>query len=338
MAFPFTVELLKDAMRLYFSPFGQVADTEQVVFLGCDCVDDKRFKPLRHNPCTKPAIVIVKTIYVEEEVQRREVEEDEYMEVFKDVDLEVSVYLATEGGIEAMEKEIKLRDAKLIEDLNLRTEMLEMERFTQAQLNKEMLVAKTNKEKFERGEPFSEHNCENIGDAIAGITAVEDKIELCKGRQKKLEEVIVKLNSDQGMDLPTKQLRAADDLIQKYIYMKYQTTIKICRTFAAMRGLRRPWDGDEGKLYRKWLDGFTNRDNEVLTMKQLREREEQREEVAAVAEEEKKGGLPGDHKQEEYTWEGCDNMLKYTFSLYLRYMTNREMEREEEAKNDPNQK
>jgi hypothetical protein len=277
----------------------------------------------------------VKTIYVEEEVNRREVEEEEYMELFKEVDMEVTVYLKTEEGMEATKKEIKLRDAKLVEELNLRTEMLDMERFNLTLLQKEMVIAKNNKEKFERGDPFSEHNCENIGDAIAGITAVEDKIELCKGRQKKIEEAIVKMRTDQAMDLPTKELKAADDLIQKYIFLRYQQTIKICRTFAAMRGLRRPWDGDDGKLYKKWLDGYINRDNEVLTMKQLREREEQREEEAAIAEKEKKGGLPGDHKVEEFTWEGCDNMLNYTFPLYIRYMTNREAEREEESKNNP---
>ena len=44
MPIPFTVELLKDALRLYVSPYGQIADTQQITFPTCDCVDDKRGK------------------------------------------------------------------------------------------------------------------------------------------------------------------------------------------------------------------------------------------------------------------------------------------------------
>ena len=51
--FPFTVELLKDSLRLYLSPYGQVADTEVVSFAACDCIDDRRLKPLYHDPCEK---------------------------------------------------------------------------------------------------------------------------------------------------------------------------------------------------------------------------------------------------------------------------------------------
>jgi len=49
MPFPFTVDLLKDALRLYVSPYGQVADTEQVVFPACDCIGGPKNKPQRHG-------------------------------------------------------------------------------------------------------------------------------------------------------------------------------------------------------------------------------------------------------------------------------------------------
>ena len=58
--FPFTIDLLKDSLRLYLSPYGQVADTEQVIFPKCDCVDDVKGKAKKHNPCKKPAVVICK--------------------------------------------------------------------------------------------------------------------------------------------------------------------------------------------------------------------------------------------------------------------------------------
>jgi hypothetical protein len=86
MAFPVTVDLLKDSLRLYVSPYGQVANTESVTFKGCDCYDEVRNRPLRHNPCVKPAVVIVKSIYLDEEAERRDIEEDEYIERFEEME------------------------------------------------------------------------------------------------------------------------------------------------------------------------------------------------------------------------------------------------------------
>lgn len=64
--FPFTVELLKDSLRLYLSPFGQVADTETILFPACDCIDDRRRKPLLHDPCEK--VLYIYSIYTIYEV------------------------------------------------------------------------------------------------------------------------------------------------------------------------------------------------------------------------------------------------------------------------------
>jgi len=86
IAFPFTADLLKDAMRLFQSPFGQIADTENISFPTCDCIDEKRNKPKRHNPCMKVSVVIVKSVYIEEEAKRREVEEEEMIERFKAIE------------------------------------------------------------------------------------------------------------------------------------------------------------------------------------------------------------------------------------------------------------
>jgi hypothetical protein len=51
--FPFTTELLKDSLRLYLSAYGQVADNEVMTFDACDCIDERRRKPLYHDPCEK---------------------------------------------------------------------------------------------------------------------------------------------------------------------------------------------------------------------------------------------------------------------------------------------
>jgi len=86
IAFPFTADLLKDAMRLFQSPYGQIADTENISFPTCDCIDEKRNKPKRHNPCIKVSVVIVKSVYIEEEAKRREIEEEEMIARFKSIE------------------------------------------------------------------------------------------------------------------------------------------------------------------------------------------------------------------------------------------------------------
>lgn len=108
IAFPFTADLLKDAMRLFESPYGQVADTENISFPTCDCIDEKRNKPKRHNPCMKVSVVIVKSVYIEEEAMRREIEEDEMIERFKAIE-EVCMYpllLLSEIVLEDVEVEV----------------------------------------------------------------------------------------------------------------------------------------------------------------------------------------------------------------------------------------
>ena len=56
------------------------------MFKYCDCTDDARNRASRHNPCMKPAVVIVKSIYLDEESDRRDVEEDEYLMRFEEVE------------------------------------------------------------------------------------------------------------------------------------------------------------------------------------------------------------------------------------------------------------
>jgi hypothetical protein len=109
--FPFSIELLKDSLRLYYSPYGQVADTEPIKFAKCDCVqlDPDRndpgllaesaqlmgdtgaavapkydFMPCRHHlPCEKTAVVMCCTMWVQEEADRREREEAQIFERFE---------------------------------------------------------------------------------------------------------------------------------------------------------------------------------------------------------------------------------------------------------------
>jgi hypothetical protein len=127
MPFPFTIDLLKDSLRIYQSPYGQVADTEQVKSPICDCIDDVRFKPLRHPKCNKACVVICKTIYVDEEAERRNVEEEEFLMRFEEINGEIRLWILTQEGKELLVKEIKKRLLVIQEDISLREELQSIE-------------------------------------------------------------------------------------------------------------------------------------------------------------------------------------------------------------------
>ena len=124
MPFPFTVDLLKDSLRIYQSPYGQIADTEQIVFPKCDCWDSKRNKPARHNPCKKAAIVVNKSIYTVDEAMRREIEESEYLSIFSTIENEIRIWVATDEGVRATLAEVRKRQGSLREEISLRKEMI----------------------------------------------------------------------------------------------------------------------------------------------------------------------------------------------------------------------
>lgn len=63
-----------------------------MTFPSCDCIDERRNKPKRHNPCTKVSVVIVKSIYIEEEAKRRDIEEDEMLERFQTVEEDLRIW------------------------------------------------------------------------------------------------------------------------------------------------------------------------------------------------------------------------------------------------------
>merc|ERR1711991_832194 len=123
MPFPFDEALLKDAVSLFESPFGQVAEIEEITFEKCDCLNPKTGRPAMHKPCTKPAIVLLKTIYTQEEIERREEEEQLYMDEFEEVDAMIRIWLQSEEGKRLTQKTMKIRRKNLQEEMQLREEL-----------------------------------------------------------------------------------------------------------------------------------------------------------------------------------------------------------------------
>eukprot|EP01033_Poteriospumella_lacustris_P006153 gene6153-4417_t len=252
MAFPFTVDLLKDSIRLYISPYGPVADTEQVTFPACDCVDDIRGKPKRHDPCQKAAVVLAKSVYIDEEADRREEEEDEFLERFETVEDDVRIWLVTDEGRKCLEKEVKKRKAILREELSLREEMLMAQQMKHKKKNEELKGLQGRLSLFLQAAPYEQHGFYTKEEATMAIDKVQDEIAKFHNRIGILTTIVADLKAKLSVDWKTACVNAALDLVQKYCVLAYNEAVTAFRQKALDNGWKRHWDGEDGKAFAEW--------------------------------------------------------------------------------------
>jgi hypothetical protein len=244
--FPFTIDLLKDALRLYASPYGQIADTEMITFEACDCIDEKRRKPLYHVPCEKSSVVLTKVIFSQEEALRREMEEKELTKKFVDIDNDIRLWISTAEGKKELKKELKRRKKAWSEEIKLRSEVYKLELQKAATLQDEVDDAKKRKVMLLDGKPFEDHEFASVEEADEKIKSLEADLGKQIKRNEKLfesrQKVIALRQTEEGQ---LKRL-TGDDLVQKYCYQCYENMLKGYRKYAIKNNVRRPWDGEDG--------------------------------------------------------------------------------------------
>lgn len=340
LAFPFTVDLLKDSIRLYESPYGQIADTEQATFPSCECVDEVRNKPKRHNPCTKAAVVIVKSLYVTEEADRREIEEDEFLERFRAVEDDVRIWLQTEEGTLSQEKEIKRRKAMLREEIMIREEMTMSQQLKLKKANDVLISVGKRKELFEAGDPYESHGFRTAAEVLKATNEATEEITKLNGRITVLADQVKKLKEDLNLDFNSYIKKTSDDIIQKYCALAYGKHIQKHRFYALKHKLKRHWDGEDGTGFAEWLKshsyaGNTSEMDAIMselgdrsasagatTPRGSLKRQDSNMSVrsdTSTASRKQDDGLPP-----EYMFKDTDDIGKYDSYIYSRYRTERD--------------
>lgn len=335
IAFPFTVDLLKDSIRLFESPYGQIADTEQVTFPSCDCVDEVRGKPKRHNPCTKAAVVIVKSLYVEEEADRREIEEDEMLERFDRIETDVRIWLLTEEGKYSQEKEIKRRKAMLREEIMLRDEMIMSQQLKIRKANDALTSISRRKLQFEAGDPYESHGFRTAADAVKAANEVNDELTKLNNRVTVLSDQAKKLKEELGKEYSYYVKKSGDDIVQKYCVQAYNKHVKKHRFYALKNNLKRHWDGEDSACYNEWLKSHTyagSTEEMDAIMAELDKsgggatprrggltRQDSTNSVNSGASGKEAAGLAP-----EFLFQDTDDMSKYDLILYNRYCAEKE--------------
>lgn len=323
MVFPFTVDLLKDAIRLYVSPYGQIADTEEITFPHCDCVDEKRGKPKRHDPCVKAAVVIAKSIYVDEEANRREVEEDECLIRFEEIEEDIRIWLGTEEGIGTRETECKRRKALLKEDIKLRDELILSQKLKIKKCEETIKRFMKRKESFDAGEPYENHGYHTVSEPMKAIAAEEAELAKLTERTDLLLSVVAKMKEEYSMDMEVFRRNAANDLVQKYCVENYINFVDNNRRFAARNGLNRYWDGDDGEDFEKWKTAHKHVSVRPSTPGQIVKSRKTPPPIFEEPVQETEEERAAKALEPEYNWEGTHDMKKYKLNIYTRYKAER---------------
>lgn len=345
MAIPFTVDLLKDSIRLYSSPYGQVADTEQITFPSCDCMDEVRNKPLRHRVCDKSAVVLCHVIYSEEEAQRRDAEEDDLFTDFQEIEENVRIWLLTAEGRRGVDKEVRRRLNLCQAEAQLQGELMMSEEVKLLKAREWLVALQRRKKLMDAGESMASHGFENvqaavnlIDDAEADIKNLEARIDLLKQLKNEMD---VKLSQT---TIERKRI-ACEDIVQKYCVIRYNVMVKKFRKIAAKHRLRRPWDGENGKDYKDWYLRMYGRSIEAAIREHGSGRHAELEDEQEVADEAAREMIEANKEAEEdvrqalkaaeleqarrqaefaellpeYDWEGTDDMSSFNVSTYSRY-------------------
>ena len=323
-SFPFSKELLKDSLRLYLSPYGQIADTENIEYLDCDCIDEKRLKPLSHEPCEKPSVVLVKIIYTEEEASRRDEEEDMFSIKFEEIDGEVRLWLNTDEGYDLIVKQLKKRRKLIAEDLTLREEVYKNELYKERMYTAAVQKVTRRIIQFEENLAFDVHHISSQAEGQKMLADAEKKLARQRKRVLACADALEHLEMMKKMDRRSLKALLADEIVRKYCVNYYNEAIKDLRKKAIRENWRRPWDGEDGEYFEFMKNRIILSAQEMAEEKKNAKNPDVKvnlEDVLAKEEEEMKKLAELEKAEEEeskpeYDWEDTEEMKKYECKLY----------------------
>lgn len=322
-SFPFSKELLKDSLRLYLSPYGQIADTENMEYLDCDCIDEKRLKPKSHEPCEKPSVVLVKIIYTEEEASRRDEEEDMFSIKFDELDGEIRLWMNTEEGYLNLKKQRELRRKLIADDLSLREEVYKNELYKERMYQAAVTKIARRMVQFEENLAFDVHHISSPEEGKKMALDADRKLARQVKRVKACAEALETLEEMNGMSKSGLKALLANELVRKYSVNYYNEAIKALRKTAIIKNWRRPWDGEDGKYFEFMKNRIVltalemadeNPDKKVSIADALAKEEEDMKRLAELEKAEE------EENKAEYDWEDTEDMTKYECALYDRYV------------------
>ncbi|GMI11247.1 hypothetical protein TrVE_jg2968 [Triparma verrucosa] len=251
--FEYNEQVLRDAMKNFKSPYGEVAAwDEKVPYDSCECVNDDGVEE-KHLPCVVRSVVIVRTIYTAAESKRRADEETLLEGNFQEMENVIQKWATKSAGMKSLHAEVLQRTKSCRTSLELaKKKLIDLESKDVEHARDVLKNAEQRKKDFEDGKAKVFHKLESPEDAVALVQEAEKALKEVTDHIDSEKEKIKALKKRSKMNRPSKEEDALKDLRKKYCYKLYEQVYRFGRERAKQRGWRRPWDGPDGEAFAKY--------------------------------------------------------------------------------------
>eukprot|EP00753_Platysulcus_tardus_P014352 PLAT4349.1.p1 GENE.PLAT4349.1~~PLAT4349.1.p1 ORF type:complete len:1156 (+),score=391.19 PLAT4349.1:261-3470(+) len=244
---PFTQPDVADALNNFQSPYGTVGLVDKEVEFTCSCVQ-------KHSTCLKKALVIVRTVYSDDEAARRIDEEDRIRARLDAAMTRLNEWSSSRVGRSQLTKEARLLQERTKSEIRtMKVDLVGVKRAA-AQAKSELRAIQSRFNAFSLGHDFLLHQFESEDEANRMLRLAKQDM---KEKQAAVSSLTTRLRDARiRSKLATKALemevlrKTRAELQRRTI----ESVVEEVRTQALRERLRRPWDGEEGEDYRQWAE------------------------------------------------------------------------------------
>ncbi|KAL3666027.1 hypothetical protein V7S43_008820 [Phytophthora oleae] len=239
------------ALEQYVGHYGPVGVAHANVPMRCACEELLRFGKM-HEPCDQPGWTMVRVLYTEQEVLRREQEEKRLQDAQDALLPQIRAFLETPEGEKRFQREV--RTAKEGLRAHLRDLMKQLKRH-RAKL-KPLLKAHEKEEKMEK--KMEKTKNENIGKKVETLAelkarvAKREKLEFAEARVREDVEELEREKTRLGQGHAAFRHEVEQVLLEKVGATVRQHLVRQQRDKAIAMGWRRPWDGVGGCAFERY--------------------------------------------------------------------------------------
>ena len=203
----------------------------------------------------KPALVIKRVLYTDEEVKRKKAEDMEVKRFYEPKLYRLLQWFETEEGQNRIHGKILEQKTTMREDQSKAQSKAEEASEMLAKAKKSYFAVRKRKEAFDDGLEIQFHKFKDADEAREKFS---DERELMEQARLKYEKLLAKVDHLRAMVArkPHEWEEWSEDEFKKYVEDKVKRDIVMRRRkIANIQGWRRQWDGFEGTEYEEWRTG-----------------------------------------------------------------------------------
>ncbi|KAK1935136.1 Leucine-rich repeat-containing protein 40 [Phytophthora citrophthora] len=322
-----TLRDVEHALEQYAGHYGPVGVAHANVPMRCACEELLRFGKM-HDPCEQPGWTMVRVLYTEEEVLRREQDEKRLQDAQDALLPQIRAFLETPEGEKRFQREVRLAKEGLRAHLRLLKKQLKRHQAKLKPLLKEHEKEEKMEKKLEKNKNKSEKETKKV-ETLAELkarVAKKEKFEFAQARVREDTEELEKGKIRLGQGHAAFRHEVEQVLLEKVGATVRQHLVRQQRDKAIAMGWRRPWDGVGGRAFERYQ-------REILRHKQGGVSEE----GAAAPDTKVKAPEPDEEEEEDMESDNNSEVSDVSFDGYEDLVANlgRELlEAEEESEEE----